>query len=117
MSPPSYKNTNSSMPQRNLDLTQMQNELNLAVIDGINVGAAGFEMTLVYNIGNDARMIACNLIAQAFQSLGTKYKVNVVGLDWPVMLDAEERWYLPMFEVDWSSASSSYLSSPYWFGC
>ncbi len=101
LSPASYKNTNSSMPQRNLDLTQMQNELNLAVLDGINVGAAGFEMTLVYNIGNDARLIACNLIAQAFLSLGSKYKVNVVGLDWPVMLDAENSGYLPMYDIGW----------------
>ena len=83
LSPASYKNTNASMPQRDLNLTEMQNELNLAVIDGFNVGTEGFEMTLAYNIGNDQRLIACNLIAQAFQSLSPKYKCNVVGLDWP----------------------------------
>jgi len=101
LSPQSYKNENASMPQRNLDLTQMQNELNLAVIDGFNVGTNGFEMTLAYNIGNDQRLIACNLIAQAFLSLGSKYKVNVVGLDWPVFLEAENNGYLPMYDVGW----------------
>jgi len=99
--PQSYKNTNSSMPQRNIDLTQMQNELNLAVIDGFNVGAEGFEITLAYNIGNGQRLIAANLIAQAFLTLGSKYKVNVVGLDWPVFLDAQNSGYLPMYGVGW----------------
>jgi hypothetical protein len=79
----------------------MQNALNLAVIDGTNVGAAGFEMTLAYNIGNDQRMIACNNIATAFLSLNSKYKVNVIGLDWPVFLDAENNGYLPMYDVGW----------------
>ena len=37
LSPAEYKNT--ALTHRNLDLTQMQNELNLAVIDGLNVGA------------------------------------------------------------------------------
>jgi len=101
LSPASYKNTNASMPQRNLDLTQMQNELNLAVIDGFNVGTEGFEMTLAYNIGNDQRLIACNLIAQAFLSLGSKYKCNVIGLDWPAFLEAENLGYLPMYDVGW----------------
>ena len=99
LSPASFKNTNSSMPQRNIDLTQMQNELNQAVIGGHNVGTDGFEMTLVYNIGNEQRKIACNLIAQAFASLGSKYKCNVVGLDWPVFLEAENKGYLPMYDA------------------
>jgi peptide/nickel transport system substrate-binding protein len=101
LSPAEYKNTNASMPQRTLDLTQMQNELNLAVIGGFNVGTEGFEMTLAYTIGCDPRLIVHSLIAQAFQSLGGKYKVNVVGLDWPVFLNAENNGYLPMYDVGW----------------
>jgi hypothetical protein len=79
----------------------MQQELNLAVIDGFNVGTEGFEMTLAYNIGNDQRLIACNLIAQAFLSLSPKYKCNVIGLDWPAFLEAENLGYLPMYDVGW----------------
>ena len=106
LAPASYKNTNASMPQRTLDLTQMQNELNLAVIGGFNVGTEGFEMTLTYNIGNDQRLIACNLIAQAFQSLGSKYKCNVVGLEWwlwSYVLNPGpwEPGYQSMYDVGW----------------
>jgi outer membrane protein assembly factor BamB/ABC-type transport system substrate-binding protein len=99
LSPAEYKNT--ALTHRTLDLTQMQNELNQAVIAGYNVGAEGFEMTLAYNIGNNQRVIACNLIAQAFLSLGSKYKCNVIGLDWPVFLDAENKGYLPMYASGW----------------
>jgi len=99
LSPASYKNT--SIVQRNLDLTQMQDELNQAIINGLNVSEAGFDVTLVYNIGNDQRLIAFNLIAQAFLSLGSKYHVNVMGVDWSVFLDAENNGYLSMYDVDW----------------
>jgi len=104
LAPASYKNTNASMPQRTLDLTQMQNELNLAVIGGFNVGTEGFEMTLAYNIGNDQRLIACNLIAQAFLSLGSKYKCNVVGLEWwlwSYVLNPGEPGRQSMYDVGW----------------
>ena len=99
LSPASYLNT--SIVQRNLDLTQMQDELNQAIINGLNVSEAGFDVTLVYNIGNDQRLIACNLIAQAFLSLGTKFHVEVKGVDWPVFLDAENSGSLPMYDVGW----------------
>ena len=83
LSPESYKNMNASMPQRNLDLTQMQNALSLAVIGGQNVFTTGFDVQLVYNLGNDQRLIACNEIASAFLALGSKFHVTVVGVDWP----------------------------------
>jgi len=89
------------MPQRTLNTVEMQNELNLAVIGGFNVGIEGFDMTLAYNIGSDLRSLVPTLIAQAFLSLGAKYKVNVVDLDWPVFLNAENNGYLPMYDVGW----------------
>jgi len=101
LSPASYKNTNASMPQRTLNLAEMQNELNLAVLDGFNVGTEGFEVTLLYNIGSDQRSLVYVRIAQAFQSLGAKYKCNVVGLDWPAFLEAENNGWLPMYDVGW----------------
>jgi peptide/nickel transport system substrate-binding protein len=103
LSPASSKNTNASMPQRTLNTAQMQAELNLAVVDGFNVSAEGFEMTLAYNIGNTQRLIACNLIAQAFLSLNSKYKCNVVGLDWWLFLNPGpwEPGYQSMYDVGW----------------
>jgi peptide/nickel transport system substrate-binding protein len=99
LSPPEAKNT--ALTLRNLNLANMQSELNLAVVDGINVGSAGFETTIVYNIGNDQRKIAADLIAAAFTSLGSKYKVNVVGLDWPVELDLMNSFGMPAYSIGW----------------
>jgi len=101
LSPAAAKNTNTSMPQRNYDLTQMRNALNQAIVDGQNVSDKGFEVTLCYNIGNDQRLIACQLFQQAFTSLGAKYKVNVVGLDLPVFLDARDAGDLAAYDVGW----------------
>jgi len=101
LSPASYKNT--ALTLRNLDYTQMQNELNQAIVDGFNVSQYGFETTLVYDIGNDQRMIAMQLIASAFQSLNGKYKCNVIGLDWPVFLDAMNSMGMPVFCSGWSA--------------
>jgi peptide/nickel transport system substrate-binding protein len=100
LSPQSYKNTNASMPQRNLNYTEMQNELNQAIVDGFNVSQEGFETSLLYTNGNDEHMIALQLIADAFHSLNPKYKVNVVGYTFvPVLgfnMDAR-----PNYAVSW----------------
>jgi peptide/nickel transport system substrate-binding protein len=101
LSPADFKNENASMPQRNLNYTQMKNELDQAIVDGFNVSTYGFDVTLAYNIGNDQRLIACQLIAQAFLTLGSKYHVNVVGLDWPVFLAAEQAGGLAAYDVGW----------------
>ena len=99
LSPASYKNT--ALTLRNLDYAQMQNELNQATVDGINVSQAGFETTLLYNVGSDMRNIFQQLIAQAFQTLNSKYKVNVLGLDWPTYLDSMNSFGMPAYSVGW----------------
>lgn len=101
LAPAAAKLDNASYPMRQKSLTNMQNYLNAAVIDGFNVGTEGFEVTLAYNIGNDQRLIACQLFAQAFLSLGSKYKVNIVGLDWPVFLELRDSSGLAAYDVGW----------------
>jgi peptide/nickel transport system substrate-binding protein len=102
LSPADYKNMNASMPQRQYSLTQMKNALNkAALISGFNVSTDGFDVTLVYNSGNDQRLIACQLMAQAFQTLGSQYKVNVVAADWPVFLSARDNGELAAYDVGW----------------
>ena len=98
LSPPAAK---AALTMRNLNYANMQAELNLAVVDAINVGTAGFETTIVYNIGNDQRKIAADLIASAFLTLNSKYKVNVVGLDWPVELDLMNSFGMPAYSIGW----------------
>jgi len=113
LSPQSFKNT--ALTLRNLDYSQMQDELNQAIVEGFNVSQTGFETTLLYNFGNDQRMIAEQLIANAFQTLNSKYKVNVIPLDWPVYSDYSFSRQMPSYCWDWLAdfADPHDLAQPY----
>ena len=113
LSPSSFKNT--ALTLRNLDYAQMQNELNQAIVDGINVSTSGFETTLLYNIGNDQRMIAEQFIATAFQTLNSKYKVNVIGLSYSMLLNDMNSFQTPGFCLGWLAdfADSHDFAQPY----
>jgi peptide/nickel transport system substrate-binding protein len=107
---------NTAITMRNVDLNLMKSELaQAALIEGHNVSSEGFETTMVYNTGNDQRMIELQSMAAAFASLGTKYKCNVVGLDWPVFLDNMNGMDMPIFCLGWLAdyADPSDWAAPY----
>jgi peptide/nickel transport system substrate-binding protein len=93
---------NTSLVPHNIDLDVAEAEFKLAAVWDV-----GFEVSICYNLGNDQRKIACEMIRDAIQSLNSRrpdkpaFKVNVVGLDWPVFLDYEELFWMPMFFVGW----------------
>jgi peptide/nickel transport system substrate-binding protein len=90
-----------------LDLDKVEAELKAATFDGQSIWDTGFETYLVYNLGNDQRKIACELVRDAIQGLNAKrpgkspFKLNVVGIDFPVFLDYEEEFFMPVFFVGW----------------
>jgi peptide/nickel transport system substrate-binding protein len=94
LQPAAAKNT--TLVPYTYDPAQMQAELQAA-----GVWDSGFEVTILYNLGNDQRKIAAEMIRDAFRALGTKYVVNVVGVDWPVILDYMEVFYMPVYYIGW----------------
>jgi peptide/nickel transport system substrate-binding protein len=68
-------------------------------------GITGFNITLLYNIGNDQRRIAAQEISDAFNTIntiyGSHYYISVVGEDWPVYLADSESGNLPLFSNGW----------------
>jgi len=100
LQPAAAKNT--SLVPHGIDLATAQAEFTAA-----GVWEVGFEVTLCYNLGNDQRKIACEMMRDAVHSLNalrggkSPFVVHVVGLDWPVFLDYEEFMYMPMFFVGW----------------
>jgi peptide/nickel transport system substrate-binding protein len=94
LQPAAAKNT--SLVPHNIDLAKIEQELRAA-----GVWESGFEVTIVYNLGNDQRKIAAEMVRDTFRGLGTKFVVNVVGVDWPVFLDYMEMFYMPVFFVGW----------------
>jgi peptide/nickel transport system substrate-binding protein len=107
---------NTAITMRNVDLNMIKSELaQAALIDGHNISTEGFETTMIYNTGNDQRMIELNSIAAAFATIGSQYRCNVMGLDWPVFLDNMNAMNMPIFCLGWLAdyADPSNWASPY----
>jgi ABC-type transport system substrate-binding protein len=104
---------NSSIPSYFESLAKAEEELKAAVFPEsgyANVWQSGFELTISYNTGNTQRQIACEMIATFFTTLSTydnrsstlpPFKVNVINLDWPVILDKFENFELPTWIIGW----------------
>lgn len=71
-------------------------------IDNGSLWDNGFELTLFYNTGNDAREKGCNLFKTSLESLNPKFKINVQGLDWPSYLQKVKMKELPVFFLGWA---------------
>ena len=83
----------------------------------------GFTFTMLYNLGNDQRKIANELMISAIQSLNAKrsglppFKITNLGLDWPVYLDALEAETMPVFQIGWLAdfADADNWARPYMY--
>ena len=61
----------------------------------------GFEMTLAYNEGNDARKMAAEILAENVALANEKYTIEVIDLEWPTFLDARRARSLPISVSGW----------------
>ena len=87
---------------RNLNYAEMKSYLDkAALINGRNVSQDGFDVTFLYNIGNNQRRIVCQDLADAWNTLGSKYHVNVVGVIWPTYLGLMFSYGLPGYTIAW----------------
>jgi len=114
---PNYKDYTLTPPD--IDTARIEAELKQAFVPAISNTSSlwdlGFETYLIYNLGNDQRKIACDMIQQTFLTLGAKYKVNVIGLDWPVVLEGFEEFRFPTFIIGWLAdfADADNFARPY----
>jgi peptide/nickel transport system substrate-binding protein len=113
--PASSKNLTLTANMRNIDLAKMQYYLSQAIIGGQNIAQVGFRTTAIYNTGNVQRQFELQSIANAFAQAGPNYIVNVVGLDWPVYVNAMNTMQMPMFCGGWLAdyADPSDWAAPY----
>jgi len=93
---PDYEN--KTLTPHDINTTIVQDELMAA-----GVRAEGFETTLVYVLDHNMKTV-CEMLASTFAGLGSKYKCNIVGLDWPTYLDYQENFYMPIFFVGWKAS-------------
>ena len=90
---------NPDSPMYSLNLTKAQEHLEVAW--GGEVWDKGFKMTLLYNVGNVPRKIACEILAENLASINENFQVSVLPLAWPVFLSKLYGGDMPMFLVGW----------------
>ncbi len=81
------------------DLDKCEEELALAW-DG-QVADNGFQMTMAYNEGNEARKTAAEILADNLSTVDPKYQMEVIKLEWPTFLDNMRQAKLPIGFVGW----------------
>jgi peptide/nickel transport system substrate-binding protein len=83
--------------------------------DGKKLYDTGFTITLAYNEGNTQRQIACLMIKNFFESLGSQFVVDVVSITWDDYLDMFEAFQLPIWSIGWLAdfADADNFARPY----
>ncbi len=83
----------------NFDLEKAEDEFKLA--HGGAVWEDGFTMTLLYNEGNDARKVQCEILELNIESLNPKFHIDVRGVPWATYLDMMIGGQMPFFVIGW----------------
>ncbi len=63
----------------------------------------GFKFTLVYNIPNNSRKTATEILKFGLESINPKFKVDVLGMEWPTLLPRRREGQLPLVFVGWQA--------------
>ncbi len=82
-----------------LDLDKAEEHFKEA-FDG-KVWEEGFEMTVLYNTGNDSRKIAADMIKTYVEQINPKFNIKVRGIQWATYLDELDRERLPLAFIGW----------------
>jgi peptide/nickel transport system substrate-binding protein len=86
------------------DLNKCEQEFKAATLkssDGKSVWDTGFYMQFIYNVGNDQRKSAGDLLAQNLQKVNPKFKLQVVGEPFALELQDQVAGRLPIFMLGW----------------
>lgn len=61
----------------------------------------GFYMQIAYNIGNETRRIASEILKAGVEAVNPDFHIEVVGMPWPVLLNARRARKLPIYVGGW----------------
>jgi len=61
----------------------------------------GFKLTLVWNIPNTSRMTASQILEDGIERINPKFQIEVLGMDWPLMLEQRRQGRLPAVFIGW----------------
>ena len=63
----------------------------------------GFELTVMYNTGNEVRQTVMEMFKFYAESINPKFKIRVQGEQWPTFLDSYRNGLLPCFMIGWGA--------------
>ena len=61
----------------------------------------GFYMQIAYNTGNDTRRLAAEVLKAGVEGVNENFQIQVVGMPWPVLLNARRAQKLPIYVGGW----------------
>ncbi|PNS00111.1 peptide ABC transporter substrate-binding protein [Petrotoga mexicana DSM 14811] len=77
----------------------------------------GFKMSILYNIGNDVRRVAGEILRDNLAKMNPRFQVEVRGVQWPTYLDERENRMLPAYSLGWLGGGvpdPHYFISPFY---
>ncbi len=85
-------------PLHSYDPAKCEEEFKLADTD---VWETGFYFQMAYNTGNDTRRLASEILKANIEAVNDKFNITVVGMPWPVLLNARRAGKLPIYVGGW----------------
>jgi peptide/nickel transport system substrate-binding protein len=69
--------------------------------DDDDVWETGFYMMLAYNIGNDQRRVAAEMLKANIEGVNDKFTIDILALPWPAYLKQYRASYIPVYRIGW----------------
>ncbi len=85
-------------PIYSYDPAKCEEEFKLAESD---VWETGFYFQMAYNTGNDTRRLSSEILKAGIEFVNDKFSITVVGMPWPVLLNARRAGKLPIYVGGW----------------
>ena len=70
---------------------------------GGRVWEKGFRLTLSYSAANSSDQTLAQMIKRRVESLNPRFRIDLMGLDWPAFLDASTAGKLPLYIMGWTA--------------
>lgn len=105
---PGYDPTDPPLPEFSLEKCEEYFKAADVDKDGIPAGEdeddvweTGFYMMLAYNIGNDQRRVAAEMLRDNVQSINENFTIDILALPWPAYLKQHRAGYIPLYRIGW----------------
>jgi ABC-type transport system substrate-binding protein len=69
--------------------------------DDDDVWSVGFYMMLAYNIGNDQRRVAAEMLKANVEAINDNFNIDILALPWPAYLKQHRAGYIPIYRIGW----------------